>query len=268
MSSASTRLPCRLCVTCPAAMRWASASASALLPTPGSPTGRGCFSGGGRGFRSRAPVRGRGRAPGPGGLPARGGSGRGRIFSLGLPLRVALMRGAAGSTSWPDSWRHSRAACGTSTPSPASQTLAVQAPSSSMAHKRCSLPARAARAACAPSTANSSALRLSGARSWRPRRSGRPSPARWPAQSLQRAFGDIFTAQELGRRALRRLQHSQQDVAGVRRAATLPPGQGQRPADGLGRLPGQALLEIQHTWFSSCSPRLAAYFQYRRPRGK
>ena len=85
---------------------------------------------------------------------------------------------------------------------------------------------------------------------------------------LQRAFGDIFTAQELGRRALRRLQHSQQDVAGVRRAAALPPGQGQRPADGLGRLPGQALLEIQHTWFSSCSPRLAAYFQYRRPRGK
>ena len=59
----------------------------------------------------------------------------------------------------------------------------MQAVSSSMAQSRCSFSALFTRAAWAPRTANSSALRLSGARS-RPRRcSGRPVQARWEAQA-------------------------------------------------------------------------------------
>ena len=47
MSRASRRRPWSIRGTCLSAMRWASPSASAVLPTPGSPQGRGCSSGGG-----------------------------------------------------------------------------------------------------------------------------------------------------------------------------------------------------------------------------
>ena len=43
ISSASSRLPCKARGTCPFAMRWASPSANAVLPTPGSPTRQGLF---------------------------------------------------------------------------------------------------------------------------------------------------------------------------------------------------------------------------------
>ena len=43
MSNANNRLPRSAGVICPLAMRWASASARALLPTPGSPSRQGLF---------------------------------------------------------------------------------------------------------------------------------------------------------------------------------------------------------------------------------
>lgn len=83
MSSASTRLPRSAGVICPAAIRCASASASADLPTPGSPRRQGLFSGGGREFQSCDPARHHGRAPGRAAPPVRGASGRGRIYRWG-----------------------------------------------------------------------------------------------------------------------------------------------------------------------------------------
>ena len=183
ISSASTRLPFKLGVTCPAAMRWARASARALLPTPGSPKRHGLF------FWRRHKISimrssSSSRQSTGSSWPSCARRVRSRpYFSLGRLPRVLLMRGLLGKTSWPESWRHSRAARGTSSPRPASHTLAVQAVSSSMAQSRCSFSALFTRAAWAPRTANSSALRLSGARS-RPRRcSGRPVQARWEAQA-------------------------------------------------------------------------------------
>ena len=153
-------------------MRWASASASALLPTPGSPSRQGLF------FCRRHNISiirssSASRQSTGSSWPSCARRVRSRpYFSLGRLEREALIRGWAGSTSWPESCRHSRAAWGTSTPSSASQTLAVQPQSSSMAQSRCSFSARGALAAWAPSWANSSALRLSGARSRRPSRIG------------------------------------------------------------------------------------------------
>ena len=163
ISSASSRLPRRNGVMLPAAIRWANASARALLPTPGSPNRQGLF------FWRRHKISiirssSASRQSTGSNRPSCARRVRSRpYFSLGLPPREAAIRGWAGSTIWPESWRHSRAAWGTSMPRAASQTLAVQEVSSSMAQSRCSFPARAVLAAWAPSTANSMALRLSAA---------------------------------------------------------------------------------------------------------
>ena len=174
ISSASTRLLRSDGVICPEAMRWASASARALLPTPGSPSRQGLF------FWRRQRISiirasSASRHSTGSSRPSWASLVRSRpYFSLGLPPRVAAIRGCAGSTICPESWRHSRAAWGTSMPRDASQTLAVQDVSSSMAQSRCSFSARAALAAWAPSTANSIAFRVSGARSCLPRYRGVP----------------------------------------------------------------------------------------------
>ena len=183
ISSANTRLPCRLWVTSPAAMRCASASANALLPTPGSPSRQGLF------FWRRHRISTTrsssvSRQSTGSSCPSCARRVRSRpYFSLGRLPRLTAMWGVRGSTICPESWRHSRAACGTSTPSSVSQTLAVQLPSSSMAQSRCSFSALAAWAAWAPRMANSMALRVSGARSFRCSRRIRPVQLRRAAHS-------------------------------------------------------------------------------------
>ena len=185
MSSASTRLPRSAGVICPAAIRCASASASADLPTPGSPRRQGLF------FWRRQRIsimrsNSASRQSTGSSRPSCARRVRSRPYlSLGRPVREAAIRGWAGSTSWPESWRHSRAACGSSMPRAASHRLAVQDESSRMAQSRCSFSALAALAACAPSTANSMALLSSGARSRLCRRRGRP--AAWAAVCSARA---------------------------------------------------------------------------------
>ena len=170
-------------------------------------------------------------------------------FSLGRLPREVFMRGWAGRTSCPESWRHSRAACVTSIPSSASQTLAVQAQSSSMAHSRCSFSARGARAALAPKTANSSALRVSGARSLllQPYRCAvaASSPGTFPQCSLCH----ILAAQKVHRRARIRLQHRQQNVPGIGAGTSLSGSQCQRTAYRAAGTTRKSFLKIEHKHF-------------------
>ena len=165
MSNANNRLPRSAGVICPLAMRWASASARALLPTPGSPSRQGLF------FWRRQRISiirssSASRQSTGSSRPSCARRVRSRpYFSLGRPVRLDDIRGCAGSTNCPESWRHSRAAWGSSIPKDAIHRLAVQDESSSIAQSRCSFSALAALAAWAPNTANSMALVNSGARS-------------------------------------------------------------------------------------------------------
>ena len=187
MSSASTRLPRSAGVIWPDAIAWASASARALLPTPGSPSRQGLFF-----WRRHRISTMRSSSSSRHSTGSRRPSCARRVrsrpyFSLGRPLRAVLIRGCTGSVIWPESWRHSRAAWGTSMPAAASQMLAVQAVSSSMAQSRCSFSALAALDAWAPKMANSMALRLSEERSFLRRWWGWPVPLRLGAASVKEA---------------------------------------------------------------------------------
>ena len=100
----------------------------------------------------------------------------------------------------------------------------------------------------------------------------RMPPARPPVGAvLQGGLGDVFAAQKIRHRPLGGLQHGQQDVAGVGQGTPLLAGQGQRPAYGMGCLPGQTLLKIQHTFSLFALMNQAGFCaqnQYRRPGGK
>ena len=193
-------------------------------------------------------------------------------FSLGRLPREVLILGCAGKTSWPDSWRHSRAAWVTSTPNCAIHTLAVQAQSSSNAQRRCSFSARGARAALAPKMANSSALRVSGARSFAFQTHRRSVAAALGRAFHQRRRCNMFAAQELGCRAVVRFQHGQQNVAGIRTGTSLPGSQRQRLAHRAAGLAGQSFLKIEHKHFplvrQPVSVRHTFHGQYRRSPGK
>ena len=125
ISSASTRRPHSAAAARPEAMRCASASASAVLPTPGSPTRQGLF------LRRRHKISSMrassfSRHKTGSNSPSCAILVRSRPYlSLGrLPVR-ATARGGPGSTSCPVSRRHSRAACGSSSPRPRIHTPAV-----------------------------------------------------------------------------------------------------------------------------------------------
>ena len=148
MSSASSRRPLRARGTCPAAMRWASPSARAVLPTPGSPTRQGLF------FcrrqrisiiRSSSLSRQKTGSSSP--SAARRVRSRQYLSLARLPLGAPdAARGCAGRVSCPDIWRHSRTASLSCSPIEASIAPAVHPPSSIMAHSRCSGSARGCRA--------------------------------------------------------------------------------------------------------------------------
>ena len=140
ISSASSRLPCSIRGTFLLAMRWASPSASAVFPTPGSPTRQGLF------FwrrhristiRSSSFSRQNTGSSSP--SAARRVRSRQYLSLARLPRGMAeAARGCRGRMNWPDSWRHSRTASASWTPMEASSTPAAQSVSSNMAQSRCS----------------------------------------------------------------------------------------------------------------------------------
>ena len=152
MSSASRRRPWSIRGTCLSAMRWASPSASAVLPTPGSPTRQGLF------FwrrhkistiRSSSFSRQNTGSSSP--SAARRVKSRQYLSLARLPRGSDdAERGWTGRMNCPESWRHSRTASVSWTPMDASMTPAAQSVSSSMAQSRCSGSARLRWAFCAP----------------------------------------------------------------------------------------------------------------------
>ena len=155
ISSASSRRPCSALGTCPAAMRSARPSASAVLPTPGSPIRQGSFFWRRHNIstmRSSSASRQNTGSSSP--SAARRVRSRQYLSLARLPRgMLADTRGWAGSTNCPLSWRHSRTASVSESPISASSSPAAQPSSSSMAQSRCSGSARLTWAFCAPMSA-------------------------------------------------------------------------------------------------------------------
>ena len=231
ISSASTRLPFKLGVTCPAAMRWARASARALLPTPAPPKGMGYSFGGGTKFRSCVPAHHPGKVRGPAGLPAQGGSGHGHISHWG---------GCRGYCS-----------CGGCWAKPADRKAG------GIPARRVELPAQGPPATRWPCRRYLPAWHRAGVRSplcsrgqHGPPEQRIPAPCGFRAQGPGRAgaagaragplggtgrkcrYCDLFAAQKLHRSAPPGLQHGKQQVPGIHRRTPLPACDGDRGGDG------------------------------------
>ncbi len=144
-SSANSFLPCRLLGTSPAAMRWASPSTMAVLPTPGSPTTMGlflprrpriCMT---RRISSSRPITGSS-------LPCAASSVRSRAYRLSVGVAMATS-GAADAASVasvglpigdPARRLNASSSLGSVAPAPRRMVAAVERVSSGMPSSRCS----------------------------------------------------------------------------------------------------------------------------------